>query len=130
MRPPFLFQIGLSVLRRNEAWYWAENPSECFDQKTRIVTADLSFTSKWLAPRLFSFAQAHPDIELRFSQADHAVDAALTGGRAILGKLSLTETYLRDGRLVMPLNWALVQCELSCRLSERSRNTSADNPIH
>ena len=30
------------------------------------VTAGPAFTSKWLAPRLFTFAQAHPDIELRF----------------------------------------------------------------
>jgi LysR family glycine cleavage system transcriptional activator len=38
----------------------------------------------------------------RFSQADHAVDAALAGGGVVLGRLSLTETYLLDGRLVMP----------------------------
>ena len=30
------------------------------------VTAGPAFTSKWLAPRLFTFAQAHPEIELRF----------------------------------------------------------------
>ena len=30
------------------------------------VTAGPAFTSKWLAPRLYDFAQTHPDIELRF----------------------------------------------------------------
>lgn len=30
------------------------------------VTAGPAFTAKWLAPRLFSFAQDHPEIELRF----------------------------------------------------------------
>ncbi|RLJ40851.1 LysR family transcriptional regulator [Litoreibacter meonggei] len=39
----------------------------------------------------------------RFSQADHAIDAALAGGGVVLGRLSLTEAYLRDGRLVMPV---------------------------
>lgn len=30
------------------------------------VTAGPAFTSKWLAPRLFRFAEAHPETELRF----------------------------------------------------------------
>ena len=30
------------------------------------VTAGPAFTAKWLAPRMFKFAQAHPEIELRF----------------------------------------------------------------
>ena len=36
------------------------------DSGVLTVTAGPAFTSKWLAPRLFTFAQAHPDIELRF----------------------------------------------------------------
>jgi LysR family glycine cleavage system transcriptional activator len=31
------------------------------------VTAGPAFTSKWLAPRMYDFAQAHPEIELRFA---------------------------------------------------------------
>lgn len=172
------------------------------DSATLTVTAGPAFTAKWLAPRLFSFARANPDIELRFSaglrlvdfarddvdvairfgqefdaglfsktlisewvapmmspelaenvsglqdlqsltllhqedinfikppvnwaeyfaaagmafaeehgprfsQADHAVDAALAGGGVVLGRLSLAEAYLRDGRLVMPVKRAL-----------------------
>ncbi len=30
------------------------------------VTAGPAFTAKWLAPRMFKFAQTHPEIELRF----------------------------------------------------------------
>ncbi|MGF1553726.1 MAG: transcriptional regulator GcvA [Paracoccaceae bacterium] len=30
------------------------------------ITAGPAFTAKWLAPRFFRFAQAHPEIELRF----------------------------------------------------------------
>ena len=37
------------------------------DDTTLTVTAGPALTAKWLAPRLFEFARAHPDIELRFS---------------------------------------------------------------
>lgn len=36
------------------------------DSGVLTVTAGPAFTSKWLAPRMYDFAQAHPDIELRF----------------------------------------------------------------
>lgn len=182
------------------AWRAVQNR---MDSATLTVTAGPGFTAKWLAPRLFKFAQAHPDIELRFSaslrmmdfarddvdvairfgqsadeeelyaltiidewmapmvapdlaaqiqspqdlahvpllhqddtgflhpkrdwptyfkyagvtspseagprfsQADHAVDAALAGAGAVLGRISLTEAHLREGRLVMPLKQAM-----------------------
>jgi LysR family glycine cleavage system transcriptional activator len=38
------------------------------------VTAGPAFTAKWLAPRLFAFASAHPDIELRFSASLRLMD--------------------------------------------------------
>jgi LysR family glycine cleavage system transcriptional activator len=44
---------------------------------------------------------------LRFSQADHAIDAALSGGGVVLGRISLAERDLREGRLVMPYKTAL-----------------------
>lgn len=44
------------------------------DNVTLTVTAGPAFTAKWLAPRLFDFAQAHPDIELRFSAGLKIVD--------------------------------------------------------
>lgn len=172
------------------------------EQSVLTVTAGPGFTALWLAPRLFSFATEHPDIELRFSaslrlldfnrddidlairfgpgpddslfsraladewatpmmapelaasintpedllgltllqddltstleraadwsawfraagvappdihgprfnQADHAVGAALAGTGAIMGRGSLTESALQDGRLVMPFKLSL-----------------------
>ncbi len=38
------------------------------------VTAGPAFTAKWLAPRLYNFAQDHPDIELRFSASMRLID--------------------------------------------------------
>ena len=38
----------------------------------------------------------------RFSQADHALDAAINGGGVVLGRISLAEGDLREGRLVAP----------------------------
>jgi LysR family glycine cleavage system transcriptional activator len=173
------------------------------DQTSLTVTAGPAFTAKWLAPRMFKFAQAHPEIEMRFSatlkvldfarddidvairfgypkeedglysrpiirewltpmmapalarqypkpadlarapllhqddtrefrpafdwaawfraaglpprfasgarfsQADHALDAAVAEGGVVLGRLSLAERDLREGRLVMPYKLGL-----------------------
>ncbi|MBW4710580.1 transcriptional regulator GcvA [Roseobacter sp. YSTF-M11] len=44
------------------------------DHQTLTVTAGPAFTAKWLAPRLYEFAQAHPEIELRFSAALKIMD--------------------------------------------------------
>lgn len=182
------------------AWRAVQNR---LDSSTLTVTAGPGFTAKWLAPRLFKFAQANPDIELRFSaslrlmdfarddvdvairfgqsevedglfsrtiidewvapmmtpelaskiarpedfadmpllhqddtaflrpavdwptflnklkvnvatdsgprfsQADHAVDAALSGAGAVLGRISMAETHLREGRLVIAIPFAM-----------------------
>lgn len=183
------------------------------------VTAGPAFTAKWLAPRLYAFAQAHPDIELRFSatlrlqdfdrdeidvairygfgpdpglhseemleeglvplmrpemaqtypspesltqaplfvdgsldfmdppagwaewfhasgidhvpspsarfsQADHAIDAALAGGGTALSRTSLAVPYLATGRLVAPYPVALMtraRFRFLCRDGEQSR---------
>ncbi len=37
------------------------------DNTTLTVTAGPALTAKWLAPRLYDFARAHPEIDLRFS---------------------------------------------------------------
>ena len=190
-------QTGFSEI--TSAWSRARRFA---DQSILTVTAGPAFTALWLAPRLFTFATAHPDIELRFSaslrlvdfdrddvdlairfgprpddrlfsqaladewatpmlspdlakkikvpedlahiplltddvteairppiswsawfaaaglpaleshgarfnQADHAVNAAIAGTGAIMGRGSLTETAIRDGRLVMPFKLAL-----------------------
>lgn len=38
------------------------------------ITAGPAFTARWLAPRLFDFARAHPGIEPRFSASLHFMD--------------------------------------------------------
>ncbi|MEM8788492.1 MAG: transcriptional regulator GcvA [Pseudomonadota bacterium] len=52
---------GFDALRRG--WRAARRTQ---DGAVLNVTAGPAFTAKWLAPKLFAFAQAHPDIELRF----------------------------------------------------------------
>ncbi|MEM8576871.1 MAG: transcriptional regulator GcvA [Pseudomonadota bacterium] len=49
------------------------------DNATLTVTAGPAFTAKWLAPRLFDFAQAHPEIELRFAASLRMVDLTRDG---------------------------------------------------
>ncbi|NNL18757.1 MAG: LysR family transcriptional regulator, partial [Boseongicola sp.] len=46
------------------------------DTSTITVTAGPAFTAKWLAPRMFEFAQAHPEIELRFTATLRLLDFA------------------------------------------------------
>ncbi len=60
---------GFSAL--TAAWRAAQR---VHDTKNLTVTAGPAFTSKWLAPRLFEFAQNHPEIELRFSASLRIMD--------------------------------------------------------
>jgi LysR family transcriptional regulator, glycine cleavage system transcriptional activator len=53
---------GFDALRRG--WRAARRLQE---HNKLVVTAGPAFTAKWLAPRLFGFAQAHPEIDLRFA---------------------------------------------------------------
>lgn len=46
------------------------------EHQSLTVTAGPAFTAKWLAPRLYEFAQSHPEIELRFSAALRVMDFA------------------------------------------------------
>lgn len=55
----------------NAAW---QNVQRQHDTHTLTITAGPAFTAKWLAPRMFDFAQTHPDIELRFSATLRLVD--------------------------------------------------------
>lgn len=183
----------------NRTWRAARRQ---LDDTTLTVTAGPAFTAKWLAPRMFRFAQNNPDIELRFSaslkimdfdrdeidlairfgpgndeglfseilledwitpmmhpdlvadysspeallnaplihddnslflesqpgwgtwfrmaglehksehgphfsQADHTIDLALEGGGVVLGRGSIAEQALKDGRLVAPFDLTL-----------------------
>ncbi len=53
------------------AW---RNTRRMTDTGVLTVTAGPAFTSKWLAPRMYSFAQAHPEIELRFLASLRIID--------------------------------------------------------
>lgn len=44
------------------------------DSNTLNVTAGPAFTAKWLAPRLYEFARAHPEVDLRFSASLRMMD--------------------------------------------------------
>lgn len=44
----------------------------------------------------------------RFSQADHALDAAIAGGGVVLGRVSLATRALESGRLVAPFETGLI----------------------
>ena len=53
------------------AW---RNARRASDSSAITVTAGPAITAKWLAPRMFAFVNAHPDIELRFSATLRLVD--------------------------------------------------------
>lgn len=53
------------------AW---RNTQRLQDNGVLTVTAGPAFTAKWLAPRMFEFTQAHPEVELRFLATLRLVD--------------------------------------------------------
>jgi LysR family glycine cleavage system transcriptional activator len=55
----------------NAGWRAAQRTQ---DHQSLTVTAGPAFTAKWLAPRLYEFAQSHPEIELRFSASLRIMD--------------------------------------------------------
>ena len=60
---------GFEALRT--AWRGARR---VLDDTTLTITAGPAFTAKWLAPRMFRFAQTHPDIELRLAASLKMMD--------------------------------------------------------
>ncbi|MFY9240942.1 MAG: transcriptional regulator GcvA [Roseovarius sp.] len=73
------------------------------DHASLTVTAGPAFTAIWLAPRLYSFAQAHPEIELRLSAGlglvdltRTEVDVAIRFGYGPDPDTLFAETFLRD----------------------------------
>lgn len=53
------------------AWHQTKRS---LDNTTLTVTAGPAFTAKWLAPRFYDFARAHPEIDLRFSASLRTMD--------------------------------------------------------
>ncbi|MEO0939025.1 MAG: transcriptional regulator GcvA [Pseudomonadota bacterium] len=58
------------------AWRAAQRT---LDDQSLTVTAGPAFTAKWLAPRLYDFALAHPEIDLSFSASLKMVDLTRDG---------------------------------------------------
>ncbi len=54
-----------------DAWHATQRLQEA---QTLTVTAGPAFTAKWLAPRIYDFAHAHPEIELRFTASLKLID--------------------------------------------------------
>jgi LysR family glycine cleavage system transcriptional activator len=67
------------------------------DDQTLTVTAGPAFTAKWLAPRLYEFAQAHPEVELRFSASLKIMDFARDA----------IDVAIRFGTTANPSLWSL-----------------------
>lgn len=72
------------------------------DQGVLTLTAGPGFTAKWMAPRFFAFATAHPEIELRFVASlrimdfdRDGVDAAIRFGPEVDDGL-FSEVLMRD----------------------------------
>ncbi|MEM8741630.1 MAG: transcriptional regulator GcvA [Pseudomonadota bacterium] len=57
--------------RLQQAWSQMRRLS---NDSVLTVTAGPAFTAKWLAPRLFRFAEEHPEIELRFAATLRILD--------------------------------------------------------
>lgn len=60
---------GFDILAN--AWRSARNT---LNQNSLTITAGPALTAKWLAPRIFDFARANPEIELRFSATLKSLD--------------------------------------------------------
>lgn len=58
------------------AWRAAQ---QTLEDDALTVTAGPAFTAKWLAPRLYEFAQSHPEIELRFAATLKRLDLSRDG---------------------------------------------------
>ncbi|MEM8551253.1 MAG: transcriptional regulator GcvA [Pseudomonadota bacterium] len=94
-----------------------------------VVTAGPGFTAKWLAPGLPRFAQAHPEIELRFVStlqmldfARDGIDLAIRFGDGPDGDF-FCETLLED--YVLPV----MRPEIAARLKE-PRDLLGETLIH
>src|SRR5229473_2217700 len=78
------------------------------DSRVLVISTPPGFTAKWLVPRLYRFAAAHPEIDVRVSSSfgyanftTDGVDAAGQGAGVLLAHDVLAYDDLRTGRLVI-----------------------------
>jgi len=81
MEAPIIFDDSIAFLRNSVGW------------------------EEWFRANGVAATELHGP---RFSQADHAIDAAQSGAGVVLGRVSLAEAALRHGQLVAPFEVALV----------------------
>ena len=86
-----------------------------FDDSINFLSAKVGWSAWFEAMG----APASPTLGPRFSQADHAIDAALAGVGIVLGRRALVVKDLDEGRLVAPFPTAFTQ---SGRGSVRNRS--------
>ena len=75
-----------------------------FDDSIAFLRSSVSWRD-WFAANGIEAPDLHGP---RFSQADHAIDAAQAGAGVVLGRVSLAEAALAQGQLVAPFEVALV----------------------
>jgi LysR family glycine cleavage system transcriptional activator len=85
------------------------------------ITAGPAFTAKWLAPRFFRFAEAHPEIELRFVATLRLVDFDRDGVDAAIRFGTGTDDGLYSE--VLTDDWATPVCTPT--LAERIAETGS-----
>lgn len=91
------------------------------DSAGLTITAGPAFTAKWLAPRFFRFAEAHPDIELRFVATLRIMDFDRDGvDAAVRFGVGLDEGFYSE---VLTDDWATPVCTPA--LAERIAATAS-----
>jgi LysR family glycine cleavage system transcriptional activator len=89
------------------------------DAPRLTITAGPAFTAKWLAPRFFRFAEAHPEIELRFVATLRIMDFDRDGVDAAIRFGTGTDEGLYSE--VLTDDWATPVCTpaLAARVAEK-----------
>lgn len=88
------------------------------DNASLTITAGPAFTAKWLAPRFFRFAEAHPEIELRFIATLRIMDFNRDGvDAAVRFGTGNDEGFFSE---VLADDWAIPVCtqEMADRIAE------------
>lgn len=87
---------------------------------TQFLEADIGW-DKWFE----AMGEPIPDLHgPHFSQADHALGAAMSAVGVIMGRVSLAERFLRDGQLVMPFAetlWVPASYRILCPSGQETR---------
>jgi LysR family glycine cleavage system transcriptional activator len=92
-----------------------------FDHSIDFLTPPCNWDT-WFRAVGIDFSPSHGP---QFSQADHAVDAAMSGAGVILGRRAMTIKELSDGRLVAPYGIAV---ETSAQFRFLCRKGAEDRP--